>query len=172
MAYPLPDEVLEHVFSFLHSDGDRNAVSLVCKSWYEIDRWSRRRVFVGNCYAVSPRAVVRRFPVVRSIEIKGKPHFADFNLVPEGWGGYVFPWIASMAGSYPWLEEIRLKRMVVTDACLKLIANSFKNFSVLVLSSCEGFSTDGLAAIAANCRSGASALLWFLRLKVCTFRQN
>lgn len=159
MAYSFPEEVLEHVFSFLHSERDRNAVSLVCKSWYEIERWSRRRVFVGNCYAISPRAVVRRFPEVRSIKIKGKPHFADFNLVPEGWGGYVFPWIAAMAGSYPWLEEIRLKRMVVTDACLELIAKSFKNFKVLVLSSCEGFSTDGLASIAANCRFEAFALL-------------
>ncbi|KAK4776330.1 hypothetical protein SAY86_005018 [Trapa natans] len=153
MAYSFPEEVLEHVFSFLHSDRDRNAVSLVCKSWYEIDRWSRRRVFIGNCYAISPRAVIRRFPEVRSIKIKGKPHFADFNLVPDGWGGYVFPWITAMASSYPWLEEIHLKRMVVTNACLELIAKSFKNFRVLVLSTCEGFSTDGLASIAANCRN-------------------
>ncbi|KAF5731412.1 transport inhibitor response 1 [Tripterygium wilfordii] len=56
-----------------------------------------------------------------------------------------------MGYAYPFLEEIRLKLMVVTDEALKLIAKSFKNFEVLVLSSCEGFSTDGLAAIAANC---------------------
>ncbi|CBI32265.3 unnamed protein product, partial [Vitis vinifera] len=43
--------------------------------------------------------------------------------------------------------------MVVTDESLELISRSFKNFKVLVLSSCEGFSTDGLAAIAANCRN-------------------
>lgn len=153
MAYSFPEEVLEHVFSFIGSDRDRNAVSLVCKSWYEIERWCRRRVFVGNCYAVSPAAVVRRFPEVRSVELKGKPHFADFNLVPEGWGGYVSPWITTLARAYPWLEEIRLKRMVVTDESLELIARSFKNFKVLVLSSCEGFSTDGLAAVAANCRN-------------------
>lgn len=42
--------------------------------------------------------------------------------------------------------------MVVTDESLELIARSFKNFKVLVLSSCEGFTTDGLASIAANCR--------------------
>lgn len=152
MASSFPEEVLEHVFSFIQSDADRNSISMVCKSWYEIERWCRRRIFVGNCYAVSPRMVIRRFPEVRSIELKGKPHFADFNLVPEGWGGYVDPWISTMAMAYPWLEEIRLKRMVVTDESLELIAKSFKNFKVLVLSSCEGFSTDGLAAIAANCR--------------------
>lgn len=152
MASSFPEEVLEHVFSFIQSDTDRNAISMVCKSWYEIERWCRRRIFIGNCYAVSPRMVTRRFPEVRSIELKGKPHFADFNLVPDGWGGYVYPWISAMATGYPWLEEIRLKRMVVTDESLELIAKSFKNFKVLVLSSCEGFSTDGLAAIAANCR--------------------
>jgi transport inhibitor response 1 len=73
-------------------------------------------------------------------------------LVPEGWGGYVCPWIKAMAVAYPCLEEIRLKRMIISDDCLDLIAKSFKNFTVLVLTSCEGFTTDGLAAIAANCR--------------------
>lgn len=153
MANSFPEEVLEHIFSFIQDNKDRNAISTVCKSWCEIDRWSRRKVFVGNCYAISPRMVVRRFPEVRSIELKGKPHFADFNLVPDGWGGYVSPWIVAMAGAYPWLEEIRLKRMVITDESLELISKSFKNFKVLVLSSCEGFSTEGLAAIAANCRN-------------------
>ncbi|KAE8693753.1 Protein TRANSPORT INHIBITOR RESPONSE 1 [Hibiscus syriacus] len=153
MMYSFPDDVLEHVFSFIQSDKDRNAVSAVCKLWYEIERWCRRKVFIGNCYAVSPRVVIKRFPEVRSIELKGKPHFADFNLVPDGWGGYVLPWIVEMAGAYPCLEEIRLKRMVVTDESLELIAKSFKNFKVLVLFSCEGFSTDGLAAIAAGCKN-------------------
>lgn len=152
MAISFPEEVLEHVFSFIQCDKDRNAMSLVCKSWYDVERWSRRRIFVGNCYAVSPRIMIRRFPEVRSVTMKGKPHFADFNLVPEGWGGYVYPWIFAMAGAYPWLEELRLKRMVVTDEALELIGKSFKNFKVLVLSFCEGFSTDGLASIAANCR--------------------
>ncbi|KAL8143105.1 hypothetical protein V2J09_016137 [Rumex salicifolius] len=153
MASSFPDEVLEHVFSFIDSDVDRNAVSLACKAWYEIERLCRRRVFIGNCYAVSPTILIRRFPEIRSLEIKGKPHFADFNLIPEGWGGYVYPWIEAMAAAYPWLEELRLKRMVITDDGLELIAKSFRNFKVLVLSSCEGFSTDGLAAIAANCRN-------------------
>ncbi|GFP89883.1 protein transport inhibitor response 1 [Phtheirospermum japonicum] len=153
MAYSFPEEVLEHVFSFLSSDRDRSAVSLVCKSWYEIERWCRRRVFIGNCYAVSPEIMIRRFPEVRAVEMKGKPHFADFNLVPEGWGAYVHPWIRAMSAAYPLLEEIKLKRMVVTDESLEQIARSFKNFRVLVLSSCEGFTTDGLASIAANCRN-------------------
>ncbi|XP_057509686.1 protein TRANSPORT INHIBITOR RESPONSE 1-like [Actinidia eriantha] len=153
MAYSFPEEVLEHVFSFIQCDKDRNAMSLVCKSWHEIERCCRRRIFVGNCYAVSPKIMIGRFPEVRSVELKGKPHFADYNLVPEGWGGYAYPWIAAMAGAYPLLEEIRLKRMVITDEALELISRSFKNFKILVLQSCEGFSTDGLSAIAAHCRN-------------------
>lgn len=152
MMNSFPEEVLEYVFSFITFDKDRNAVSLVCKLWYEKERWCRRRVFVGNCYSISPGMMIRRFPEVRSIELKGQPHFAYFNLLPEGWGGYACDWIDEMSRAYPWLEEIRLKRMVVSDESLELISTSFKNFKVLVLSSCEGFSTDGLSAIAANCR--------------------
>ncbi|KAK6937440.1 COI1, F-box [Dillenia turbinata] len=153
MAHSFPEEVLEHVFSFIDSDKDRNAVSLVCKSWYEIERWCRRKIFIGNCYAVTPRIMIRRFPELRSVSLKGKPHFADFDLVPEGWGGYVDPWVSAMGRAYPLLEELRLKRMVVSDDTLEMVSKSFKNFKVLVLSSCEGFTTDGLASIAANCRN-------------------
>uniref|UniRef100_A0A5B7AL38 F-box domain-containing protein n=3 Tax=Davidia involucrata TaxID=16924 RepID=A0A5B7AL38_DAVIN len=139
-----PEEVLEHVFDFLTSDRDRNAVSLVCQSWY--------RVFIGNCYAISAERLIARFPRVRSLTLKGKPHFADFNLVPHDWGGFVYPWIETMAKSGLNLEELRLKRMVVSDDSLELLSRSFVNFKSLVLVSCEGFTTDGLAAIASNCR--------------------
>ncbi|KAJ4905661.1 GRR1-like protein 1 [Raphanus sativus] len=153
MDLRLPSKVLEHIFSFVDSNEDRNSVSLVCKSWFETERLTRKRVFVRNCYAVTPAAVARRFPGMRSLTLKGKPHFADYNLVPDGWGGYAWPWIEAMAEKSPSLEELRLKRMVVTDECLEKIAASFKDFKVLVLTSCEGFSTDGLAAIAVACRN-------------------
>ncbi|KAL3636713.1 Protein AUXIN SIGNALING F-BOX 3 [Castilleja foliolosa] len=146
-----PDEVLEHVFDFLTSHRDRNAVSLVCKSWYSVERFSREKVFIGNCYAINPDCLIDRFPRVRSLTLKGKPHFADFNLVPGDWGGYVDPWIEAMARSGINLEELRLKRMLVSDESLELLAKSFPNFKSLVLVSCEGFTTDGLAAIASNC---------------------
>lgn len=51
------------------------------------------------------------------------------------------------------LEELRLKRMVVSDESLELLSRSFVNFKSLVLVTCEGFTTDGLAVVAANCRS-------------------
>ncbi|KAL4379157.1 hypothetical protein GQ457_02G012650 [Hibiscus cannabinus] len=147
-----PDEVLEHVFDFITSHKDRNSVSLVCKSWYKIEKFSRQKVFIGNCYSISPERLIARFPGLKSLTLKGKPHFADFNLVPDDWGGFLYPWIKAMAKSRIGLEELRLKRMVVSDESLELLSKSFPNFRSLVLVSCEGFSTDGLAAIAANCK--------------------
>uniref|UniRef100_A0A1D1YFV9 Transport inhibitor response 1-like protein Os04g0395600 n=2 Tax=Anthurium amnicola TaxID=1678845 RepID=A0A1D1YFV9_9ARAE len=150
MTY-FPEEVVEHIFDFLESHRDRNAVSLVCKAWYRVERLSRRSVFIGNCYAVRPERLAARFPRVRSLTLKGKPHFADFNLVPQDWGAYARPWIEAAARGCGNLEELHLKRMVISDECLELLARSFPNFRSLILVSCEGFSTDGLAAIATHC---------------------
>lgn len=151
MTY-FPEEVLEHIFDSVTSNTDRNSISLVCKSWYMVEKWSRKRVFVGNCYAITPQRVVGRFPRIKALTLKGKPHFADFNLVPHDWGGFVQPWIEALATNCPGLEELRLKRMVVSDDSLEMISRSFPEFKSLVLVTCEGFTTDGLAAIAANCR--------------------
>lgn len=149
---PFPDEVLERVFSVVKSHKDRSSVSLVCKVWYNAERWSRRKVFIGNCYAVSPEILVRRFPNIRSVTLKGKPRFSDFNLVPPNWGADIDSWLVVFAKFYPFLEELRLKRMVVSDESLEFIAKSFSGFKALSLLSCDGFSTDGLKAIATHCK--------------------
>lgn len=148
-----PEEALEHVLAFIDSHKDRNAVSQVCKSWYRAERWSRRCVFIGNCYAVSPKITVRRFPKITSLTLKGKPRFADFDLLPPDWGADAYPWILELANAGPFLEELRLKRMTVKDDCLELLAHSFPNFRVLVLTFCEGLSTHGLARIVSSCRN-------------------
>ncbi|KAL2334276.1 hypothetical protein Fmac_015489 [Flemingia macrophylla] len=146
-----PDEVMEHIFDYVTSQRDRNAMSLVCKNWHRLERCNRKSVFIGNCYSISPERVIERFPELKSLALKGKPHFAYFNLFPPGWGGFVYPWIEALAKTKVDLEELRLKRMVVTDECLELLSRSFMNFKCLVLVACEGFTTIGLAAIAANC---------------------
>ncbi|OAY67494.1 Transport inhibitor response 1-like protein [Ananas comosus] len=164
MTY-FPEEVVEHIFGFLTAHCDRNAASLVVQGVVPPAARLRR-----NCYAVRPERVAARFPAVRSLTVKGKPHFADFNLVPPDWGGLAAPWIEAFAssptaaaaggrggraggggGGAP-LEELRMKRMVVSDECLETLARSFPNFRALVLISCEGFSTHGLAAVATHCR--------------------
>ncbi|XP_024357321.1 protein TRANSPORT INHIBITOR RESPONSE 1 [Physcomitrium patens] len=148
-----PDEVLEHVLVFLDSHKDRNSVSLVCKSWYKAEGWSRRKVFIGNCYAVSSATLIRRFPKLVSLEMKGRPRFTDFGLVPQNWGGFIQPWIQVMAEYYPGLEGLKLKRMTVSDESLRMIAVAFPNFRSLRLTSCDGFSTDGITEITKNCRN-------------------
>ncbi|OIW04301.1 hypothetical protein TanjilG_32493 [Lupinus angustifolius] len=153
---PFPDQVLENVLEnviqFLSSRRDRNAASLVCRSWYRAEALSRSDLFIGNCYAVSPNRATSRFIRVRSITIKGKPRFADFDLMPMNWGAHFTPWGFALSKAYPWLEKIHLKRMSVTDDDLALVAESFAGFRELVLVCCEGFGSSGLAVVADKCR--------------------
>ncbi|KAJ8771602.1 hypothetical protein K2173_026779 [Erythroxylum novogranatense] len=153
---PFADQVLENVLEnvlwFLTSRRDRNAASLVCRSWCRVEALTRSDLFIGNCYAVSPRRATSRFTRVRSVTVKGKPRFADFNLMPENWGAHFAPWVSTMAKAYPWLEKVHLKRMSVTHDDLNLLAESFLGFKELVLVCCYGFGTGGLAIVASGCR--------------------
>ncbi|KAL6329320.1 hypothetical protein AAG906_016212 [Vitis piasezkii] len=75
------EEVLGHLFSFIHTDKDRNAISVVCKSWYEVERWSRDGSSSGT--AASHRIVIGASgaPVDGA---EGKPHFATL-ICADGW---------------------------------------------------------------------------------------
>ncbi|KAJ3695846.1 hypothetical protein LUZ60_001223 [Juncus effusus] len=146
------ENVLENVLEFLTSRRDRNAASAVCHSWYRAEAQTRRELFIGNCYAVSPRRALERFRTFKSLVLKGKPRFADFNLVPYGWGANFAPWVHSLGITHPFLERICLKRMTVSDDDLTHIAMNFPLFKDLSLICCEGFSTLGLAVIAEKCR--------------------
>ncbi|MFS7953232.1 putative leucine-rich repeat domain superfamily, transport inhibitor response 1 [Helianthus anomalus] len=154
-AYPdqVLENVIENVLVFLTSRHDRSTVSLVCKSWYRAEAHTRSDLFIGNCYAIAPKRVTDRFKRIRSIALKGKPRFADFSLLPVDWGAYFTPWAHAMANAYRALEKIYLKRMLVTDDDLAVIAHSFVNFKEIVLVCCEGFGTTGLALVASHCRN-------------------
>lgn len=145
-----PADILERIFVLLTSQRDRNSVSLVCKYWCKVEAGCRLRVSVKNCYALGPQRVLARFPKMRALSLKGRPHFAGLNLVD--WGGIALPWIEFFAVNCPWLQVLRLKRMVVSDRCLQLISLSFSRFESLSLIRCQGFSPNGLASIASNCR--------------------
>ncbi|PSS13714.1 Protein AUXIN SIGNALING F-BOX like [Actinidia chinensis var. chinensis] len=148
-----PEEILEQIFSYITHCRDRNALSLVSKTWYDLDRRTRHSVFIGNCYALAPERSIKRFPNVRSLSLKGKPKFVDcVNWVPRDWGGSVDQWVVGLARDCPDLRELRLKRMLVSDPTLLLISGSFPNFRSLALIGCHGFSADGLSAITAKCR--------------------
>lgn len=153
---PSPDQVLENVLEdvlqFLTCRSDRNAASLVCKSWYQAEALTRSDLFIGNCYAVAPGRATARFHRITAVVIKGKPRFADFGLIPVNWGAHSTRWLTAFADAYPFLEKIYLKRMSVTDDDLELIANSFSCLKELTLVCCEGFGTSGLAVLACKSR--------------------
>lgn len=154
---PCPDQVLENVLEnvlqFLTCRRDRNAASLVCKSWYRAEAMTRSELFIGNCYAVAPGRATARFHRITAVVIKGKPRFADFGLMPINWGAHSTRWLTAFADAYPFLEKIYLKRMSVTDDDLGLIANSFPCLKELTLVCCEGFGTGGLAVLASKSRN-------------------
>ncbi|KAI8548355.1 hypothetical protein RHMOL_Rhmol07G0267500 [Rhododendron molle] len=153
---PFPDQildnVLENVLHYLTSRQDRNSASLVCKSWYRVEALTRSDLFIGNCYAVSPRRATERFRRVTAVTLKGKPRFADFNLMPPQWGAHFAPWVNCMGQCYRALEKVCLKRMSVKDDDLELLAHYFPLFKELVLVCCDGFGTSGLAVVANKCR--------------------
>ncbi|KAJ6841173.1 uncharacterized protein M6B38_307995 [Iris pallida] len=146
------ENVLEDVLQFLTSRRDRNSASLVCRSWHRAEARTRRELFVGNCYAVAPSRAVQRFGGVESLVLKGKPRFADFSLVPLEWGARLAPWVSAAAPAYPCLQKLCVKRMAVSDSDLGLVARCCPGFRELSLVCCDGFTSAGLAVIAANCR--------------------
>ncbi|XP_073009238.1 transport inhibitor response 1-like protein [Typha latifolia] len=146
------ENVLENVLQFLSCRRDRNSASLVCRSWYAAESQTRHDLFVGNMYAVSPYRAISRFRRVRALVLKGKPRFADFGLVPFGWGAGFASWANAISPNCPSLERLTLKRITVSDADLSLLARSLPFFRDLTLLCCDGFGTLGLAAIAENCK--------------------
>ncbi|KAG6419114.1 hypothetical protein SASPL_121323 [Salvia splendens] len=74
-------------------------------------------------------------------------------MLPLNWGAIVHSWLVMFAKVYPFLEELRLKRMTITDESLDLLAKSFPGFKALSLSMRDGFTEIGLKAIASHCRN-------------------
>ncbi|KAL2541647.1 Coronatine-insensitive protein 1 [Abeliophyllum distichum] len=149
------DTVWDWVIPYVQDPRDRDAVSLVCKRWYEIDALTRKHVTIALCYTAKPERLSRRFPHLHSLKLKGKPRAAMFNLIPEDWGGYVTPWVEEIGRSFSRMKTLHCRRMIVKDSDLKLLANSpaGKVLEVLKLDKCSGFSTDGLLIIGRLCRN-------------------
>lgn len=147
----LDDTVWECVIPYAR---DRDAVSLVCKRWYEIDAITRKHVTMALCYTATPQQLSRRFPQLESLKIKGKPRAAMFNLIGEDWGGYATPWVQEVARSFGKMKALHFRRMIVSDSDLRLLASSPAGavLEVLKLDRCSGFTTDGLSHIGRFCR--------------------
>ncbi|XP_059628033.1 coronatine-insensitive protein 1-like [Cornus florida] len=149
----MPDTIFGLVIEHIVDSRDRDAVSLVCRRWYEIDALTRKHITIALCYTTTPRRLQRRFQQLRSLKLKGKPRAAMFNLIPEDWGGFVTPWVEEIAKSFSCLESLHFRRMIVKDSDLELLAQSRGHaLKVLKLDKCSGFSTDGLLHITRLCR--------------------
>ena len=148
----MSDEILECILPYIQDPRDRSSISSVCRRWYELDRFTRRHVTIALCYTTTPQRLHDRFPNIESLKLKGKPRAAMFNLIPEDWGGYVRPWVEMLA-SFPRLNSLHFRRMIVTDADLEIIANTQgRLLQSLKLDKCSGFSTDGLLHITRSCK--------------------
>ncbi|CAO2825620.1 unnamed protein product [Amaranthus hypochondriacus] len=149
----MSDEILECILPYIQDPRDRSSISSVCRRWYELDRFTRRHVTIALCYTTTPQRLHDRFPNIESLKLKGKPRAAMFNLIPEDWGGYVRPWVEMLA-SFPRLNSLHFRRMIVTDADLEIIANTKgRLLQSLKLDKCSGFSTDGLLHITRSCKN-------------------
>ncbi|XP_047174308.1 coronatine-insensitive protein 1-like [Vigna umbellata] len=153
-ATKLSDVVLDCVMPYIHDPKDRDAVSQVCHRWYELDSLTRKHVTIALCYTTTPDRLRRRFPHLESLELKGKPRAAMFNLIPEDWGGFVTPWVKEISQYFDCLKSLHFRRMIVTDSDLEVLACSRGHvLQALKLDKCSGFSTDGLYYIGRFCRN-------------------
>ncbi|KAG2723852.1 hypothetical protein I3843_02G166300 [Carya illinoinensis] len=156
----MSNEVLDCVMPYIHDPKDRDAASLVCRRWYELDALTRKHLTIALCYTTSPDRLRRRFRHLESLKLKGKPRAAMFNLIPEDWGGYVTPWVNEIAESFNCLKSLHFRRMIVRDSDLELLARSRgRELHALKIDKCSGFSTDGLLHIGRSCRSLKSLFL-------------
>ncbi|KAF7816355.1 coronatine-insensitive protein 1 [Senna tora] len=154
MSPRLSDVVLDCVMPYIHDPKDRDAVSQVCRRWYELDSLTRKHVTIALCYTTTPDRLRRRFPHLESLKLKGKPRAAMFNLIPEDWGGYVTPWVNEIVEYFDCLKSLHFRRMIVKDSDLELLARRRGHvLQALKLDKCSGFSTDGLYHIGRSCKS-------------------
>lgn len=150
----MSDEVLNCVMPYIHDPKDRDAVSLVCRRWYELDALTRKHITIALCYTTTPGRLRGRFPHLESLKLKGKPRAAMFNLIMEDWGGYVTPWVKEISDYFDCLKSLHFRRMIVKDSDLQLLAQARgRVLLVLKLDKCSGFSTDGLLHVGRSCRN-------------------
>lgn len=154
MSCGMSDVVLNCVMPYIHDPKDRDAVSLVCRRWYELDALTRKHITIALCYTTTPDRLRRRFRHLESLKLKGMPRAAMFNLIPKDWGGYVSPWVTEIAESFNCLKFIHFRRMIVMDSDLELLSKARgRVLHSLKLDRCSGFSTDGLLHVSRFCRN-------------------
>jgi len=121
------------------------------KEWRDMDSDTRKHITMPLIYASTPEKLKKRFPKLQSLKLKGKPRAAKSGLIPENWGGYASPWIRMIQTYNDCLNSIHLKRMIVSDNDLFILAQRSESLFSLKLENCSGFTTDGLKRICQCC---------------------
>lgn len=149
----IPDTALECIMGYIDDPRDRDAISLVCREWYDTDAKTRKHITIPFCYTTTPARLRQRFPRLESLKLKGKPRASMFRLIPEDWGGFAGPWVRELADSFGCIKCLHFRRMVIDDGDLELLARRRGHMlQSLKLDKCSGFSTDGLLHITRSCR--------------------
>ncbi|GAB2234177.1 hypothetical protein Droror1_Dr00003415 [Drosera rotundifolia] len=134
--------VLETILHHLPSPRDLNTCSLVCRSWYLTDSYTRHHLTIPNVYSVSPARVSLRFPNLRSVSLKGRPRFSDFELM--------CPDPSQIVAQFPQLQTLRLSKCFgVTDLGLKPLVETYK-LSLLIIEDCPSISSRGVRGTAGS----------------------
>ncbi|GKA90083.1 coronatine-insensitive protein 1-like protein [Tanacetum coccineum] len=146
--YESIDTVFNCVISYIHNGADRNAISLVCRKWYELDCMTRKHVTVHVVYLPTPSRLLKRFPFIESLTVKGLPLYFIKNYSCIG----ITPWFKEIAVSFKYLKVLHVRCFSVLDSDLKLLMRTRgKDLRVLKIIKCQGFSTDGLMHIGKYC---------------------
>ncbi|PWA83580.1 hypothetical protein CTI12_AA165910 [Artemisia annua] len=132
------ETVLDCVVNYLHDANDRNSLSLVSHTCYDVDAKTRKHVTAHLCYA-TPLRCRQRFPFIKSLTLTGSPHIVNVTSSPCNWDHNVTPWVEEIAASFKRLKVVRFQNLVVHDSDLELLART------------RGFSTDGLLYIGKYC---------------------
>lgn len=136
------DTVFNCVIPYIQNGDDRNSVSLVCRSWNEIDCFTRKHLTVHVHYAPTPSRLSKRFPSLESLTIKG------IECVTGGIDD-VNEWIREISVSLTCLKSLRIRHSVIRDSDLDFLAKTRgKDLMSLKIFMCEGFSENGLMCVA------------------------
>ncbi|PWA99564.1 hypothetical protein CTI12_AA006250 [Artemisia annua] len=127
------DTVFDCVIPYIHNGDDRNVVSLVCRRWYELDCMARKHLTVHVFYSLEPSHVAQRFPYLESLTLKGFPReFQNLQYID------LKPWIKEIVSSFKCLKALDIRRVLVHDSDLELLARSRgKDLRVLKINNCK-----------------------------------
>nr|XP_023922352.1 F-box/LRR-repeat protein 4 isoform X3 [Quercus suber] len=162
----LPDELLIEIFRRLHdSKPSRDACSLVCKRWLNLECLSRSTLHIGasGCPDHFLGRITRRFVNVKTVHIDERlslPIQFKRRCGSESTSSYTKKrrYVKEKSGS----EDSDFETSCISDAMLSVLGEGFSKLEKLSLIWCNNVTSTGLASLAQKC-----SLLKSLDLQGC-----